>query len=152
MVGARTAAMSYNRIADRSFDADNPRTRGRPLPSGRLGMRWALLVLTASTALFVLAAWRLSPLCLALSPVALAIVLGYSLTKRFTWLTHLLLGLSLAIAPVGAWIAVRGPWSFAPLLLTIAVTCWTAGFDVIYACQDVAFDRGHGLASIPARF
>lgn len=152
MVGARTAAMSFNRIADRRFDADNPRTRMRPLPSGRLGLTWAVMVLAGSSALFLVAAWELNPLCLELSPLALFIVLGYSLTKRFTWLTHLLLGLSLAIAPVGAWIAVRGPLSPVPGLLALAVLCWTAGFDIIYACQDLGFDRERGLNSIPARF
>lgn len=152
MVGARTAAMSFNRIADRRFDADNPRTRLRPLPSGRLGMTWAFTVLVGSSLLFLVAAWELNPLCLALSPLALFIVLGYSLTKRFTWLTHLLLGLSLAIAPVGAWIAVRGPLSPVPALLALAVLCWTAGFDIIYSCQDVGFDRERGLSSMPARF
>lgn len=152
MVGARTAAMSFNRIADREIDAKNPRTMSRPLPSRRLESWWAALVLSLSCLLFVLAAWMLGPVCLALSPVALAIVLGYSLAKRFTWLTHLLLGLALAIAPVGAWIAVSGGWSILPVLLAAAVLCWTAGFDIIYACQDVAFDRGHGLRSIPARF
>lgn len=152
MVGARTAAMSFNRIADRRIDAANPRTRDRPLPSGRLGLAWAVAVLAVSCGLFVLAASMLSPLCLALSPLALAIILGYSYTKRFTWLTHLLLGLSLAVAPVGAWIAVNGPWSAVPALLAGAVLCWTAGFDIIYACQDVGFDRSRGLRSIPARF
>jgi len=152
MLGARSAAMSFNRIADRRFDAENPRTRSRPLPSGRLGVSWALAVLVASCALFFLSAWSLGPLCMALSPLALAIVLGYSMTKRFTWLTHAWLGLGLAVAPVGAWIAVGGPLSPVPVLLALAVVCWTAGFDIIYACQDVGFDRERGLRSIPARF
>lgn len=152
MVGARSAAMSFNRIADRRFDAANPRTAGRPLPSGRLGLAWAVAVLVASCSLLVVSAWMLNPLCLALSPLALAIVLGYSYMKRFTWLTHMMLGLSLAVAPVGGWIAVSGPLSAVPLLLAVAVLCWTAGFDIIYACQDVGFDRSHGLKSIPARF
>jgi 4-hydroxybenzoate polyprenyltransferase len=155
MVGARTAAMSFNRIADRAIDAANPRTAMRPLPSGRMGTGWAWGVLAAAVALFVSAAAALSPVCLMLSPVALAIVLGYSYTKRLTPLSHLVLGLSLAIAPVGAWIAVSGPWASgawaAPVLLAGAVLTWTAGFDIIYACQDVGFDRTHGLQSIPAR-
>ncbi len=152
MVGARTAAMSFNRIADLRFDRDNPRTSGRPLPSGRLGVPWAVGLVLLSVGLFVLACRQLGPLCLALSPVALLIVLGYSYTKRFTWTTHLFLGLGLAVAPVGAWIAVQGPLSPTPALLAAAVLCWTAGFDLIYACQDVAYDRAHGLHSIPARF
>ena len=152
MIGARTAAMSFNRIVDRRFDAGNPRTRSRPLPSGRLGLAWATGILVLSCAVFLLAAWNLDPLCLALSPLALAIVLGYSLTKRFTWLTHGLLGLGLAVAPVGAWIAVSGGMSPVPVLLALAVLLWTAGFDIIYACQDAGFDRQSGLSSIPARF
>ena len=152
MVGARSAAMSFNRIADLKFDSENPRTRSRPLPSGRLGLGWAVVVMTFACMLFLLAAWSLNPLCFALSPLALGIVLGYSLTKRFTWLTHLLLGLGLAVAPVGAWIAVDGPLSIVPVLLASAVLLWTAGFDIIYACQDVSFDRERGLRSIPARF
>jgi 4-hydroxybenzoate polyprenyltransferase len=152
MVGARTAAMSFNRVADLRIDADNPRTRQRPLPSGRLSPAWALVVLILSCALFALAAWQLNPLCLALAPLALAIVLGYSYTKRFTWATHVVLGIGLAIAPIGAWLAMYGPASSVPWLLALAVTCWTAGFDIIYSCQDVGFDRERGLHSIPARF
>ena len=152
MVGARTAAMAFNRIADRHIDAANPRTMARPLPSGRMDPAWAAVVTAAAILVFLWASWMLRPLCLALAPLALAIVLGYSWTKRFTWLSHLALGLALAIAPVGAWIAVSGPPSWAPFLLAVAVVCWTAGFDIIYACQDVAFDRGQALRSIPARF
>lgn len=152
MVGARTAAMSFNRIADRSLDAENPRTRSRPLPSGRLGLTWAASLFLFSSVVFVTASWLLSALCLALSPVALAIVLGYSYAKRFTWLTHAYLGLSLAIAPVGAWIAVSGSGILVPALLGLVVILWTSGFDIIYACQDLAFDREHGLGSVPARF
>jgi len=152
MVGARTAAMAFNRIADRHIDAANPRTMTRPLPSGRMDPAWAAVVMAASILVFLWASWMLRPLCLALAPLALAIVLGYSWTKRFTWLSHMALGLALAIAPVGAWIAVSGPRSWTPFLLAVAVVCWTAGFDIIYACQDVAFDRGHALRSIPARF
>jgi 4-hydroxybenzoate polyprenyltransferase len=152
MVGARTAAMSFNRIADRSYDARNPRTSSRPLPSGRMGTGWAFALMAGSCAVFLVACWALGPLCLALSPIALGIVLSYSYTKRFTWLTHLYLGLSLAIAPVGAWIAVSGPLSPVPVLLAFAVLCWTAGFDLIYSCQDAGFDRAHRLQSIPVRF
>ncbi|MGH9869727.1 MAG: UbiA-like polyprenyltransferase [Candidatus Polarisedimenticolia bacterium] len=150
MAGARTAAMCFNRIADRDIDAANPRTAARPLPSGRLTVDWAWRVLAGAVALFVGACAALSQTCLILSPVALAIVLGYSYTKRVTSLSHVALGLALAIAPVGAWIAVDGPASWAPVLLAAAVLTWTAGFDIIYACQDVGFDRAQGLRSIPA--
>lgn len=152
MVGARTAAMSLNRIADRVYDAENPRTSARPLPSGRMGTGSAVTLMTGSIIVFLLACWALGPLCLALSPLALGIVLSYSYTKRFTWLTHIYLGLALAIAPVGAWIAVGGALSPVPALLAFAVLCWTAGFDLIYSCQDVGFDRTHRLHSLPARF
>lgn len=151
MVGARSAAMGFNRLADQAIDARNPRTAGRELPRGVLSRSevWAFVLLSAGA--LVLAAWRLNPLCLALSPVALLIVFGYSYTKRFTALSHLVLGLALGVAPVGAWIAIRGRIDVAPVLLGLAVLAWTAGFDVIYACQDVEFDRGEGLHSIPAR-
>lgn len=152
MVGARTAAMSFNRLVDRRIDAANPRTAARPLPSGRLSAAWAAGVLAAAVVLFLAACAALGPACLALSPLALAIVLGYSYTKRFTWLSHAVLGLSLAIAPVGAWIAVSGPLAPAPFLLAVAVVCWTSGFDILYSCQDAGFDRTHRLRSIPARF
>lgn len=149
---ARFAAMGFNRIVDVRFDALNPRTAGRELPSGKMTMKeaWGLVVLMG--ALFVFAAWRLNPLCLALSPVALAWVIGYSFTKRFTHLSHLWLGWGLAIAPVGGYLAVAGEWS-TPwwLLLAIsgAVACWVGGFDVIYALQDEEFDRCNALRSIP---
>jgi len=152
MVGARTAAMSFNRIVDRRIDAANPRTAARPLPAGRMTLGAALAVLVISLALFGASCAALSPLCLRLSPVALLIVLGYSYTKRFTWMSHLFLGLALAVAPVGAWVAVGGLPSWAPVLLAAAVLLWTAGFDIIYSCQDVGFDRGAGLHSLPARF
>jgi 4-hydroxybenzoate polyprenyltransferase len=151
MVGARTAAMTFNRLADERFDRLNPRTAGRPLPSGRLPRSWAVGLLVASAALFVAAAAGLNRLCLYLSPAALAVILTYSLTKRATALTHFHLGASLGLAPVGAWIAVRGELDAAPLLLGLAVALWTAGFDIIYACQDVDFDRTAGLRSLPAR-
>ncbi|HQR46692.1 MAG TPA: UbiA-like polyprenyltransferase [Thermoanaerobaculia bacterium] len=151
MVGARSAAMSFNRIADREVDARNPRTAARELPSGVLSLRFAVLFCAASAGLFVFAAAQLNRLCLLLSPVALAVVLGYSLTKRFTALSHLVLGLSLAIAPVGAWIAVTGSFALLPVVLALAVVFWVAGFDVIYSLQDEAFDREQGLQSLPAR-
>jgi 4-hydroxybenzoate polyprenyltransferase len=151
MVGARSAAMGFNRLADHAIDARNPRTAGRELPRGvlRRGEVWAFVLLSA--AVLVFAAAMLNPLCLMLSPVALAIVFGYSYTKRFTALSHLFLGLALGIAPVGAWLAIRGELAAAPAVLGLAVLAWVAGFDTIYACQDVAFDRASGLHSLPAR-
>ncbi|HKG98576.1 MAG TPA: UbiA-like polyprenyltransferase [Pyrinomonadaceae bacterium] len=152
MVGARSAAMAFNRIADRSFDAKNPRTASRALPAGLLsvGFVWAFTIISA--ALFVLAAAMLNRLTLLLSPVALACILLYSLTKRWTQFSHLVLGASLSIAPTGSWIAVRGAiGSPVPLLLSLVVLLWTAGFDVLYACQDYDFDRREDLRSIPAR-
>ena len=152
MVGARSAAMAFNRIADRDFDARNPRTASRALPAGLLsvGFVWVFTILAA--ALFVLAAAMLNRLTLILSPVALACVLLYSFTKRWTQFSHLVLGACLSIAPTGAWIAVRGEiGSAAPLLLSLVVLLWTAGFDILYACQDYDFDRREGLRSIPAR-
>lgn len=152
MVGARSAAMAFNRLVDREIDAANPRTAGRALPAGELTPRFVALFVVASSALLVLAAWRLNPLALALSPVALAVLLLYSYTKRFTSLSHLVLGLALAGAPIGAWIAVRGDLSAAALALGGAVLLWVAGFDILYALQDVEIDRRTGLRSIPARF
>lgn len=152
MVGARSAAMGFNRLVDRRIDAANPRTSGRALPAGRVTPGGVALFVAASAGLLVLAAWRLNPLALALSPVALAVILGYSFTKRFTWLSHLALGTALAGAPLGAWIAIRGEVAATPLLLAGAVVLWVAGFDVLYALQDVDFDRSSGLFSIPARF
>ena len=151
MVGARSAAMTFNRIVDRRIDAANPRTAGRALPAGRLSLRFAWGFTLVSVALFVLAAGMLNRLCLALSPVALAVILGYSFTKRFTAASHLALGLALGIAPMAGWLAVRGSFAPAPFLLTAAVVAWTAGFDILYACQDIEFDRSVGLYSIPAR-
>jgi 4-hydroxybenzoate polyprenyltransferase len=151
MVAARSAAMGFNRLVDQQIDARNPRTAGRELPRGALGRAevWAFVV--ASAAVFVLSAAMLNRLCLVLSPVALALILGYSYTKRFTALSHLVLGLSLAIAPTGAWLALRGRFEATPLLLSLAVLLWVAGFDTIYSCQDAEFDRDHGLRSLPAR-
>lgn len=151
MVGARSAAMGFNRLADHRLDALNPRTAGRELPRGILSRAQVWAFVLVSSAALVVAAGLLNPLCLALSPVALALVFGYSYTKRFTSLSHLVLGMGLAVAPVGAWLAVRGSFAAAPLALGAAVLCWVAGFDVIYACQDVEFDRAQGLHSLPAR-
>ncbi|HTA19869.1 MAG TPA: UbiA-like polyprenyltransferase [Polyangia bacterium] len=152
MAAARTAAMGFNRIADRHIDAKNPRTARRELPAGAVTLRAAWTLTLASAAVFVGAAALLGPLCLALSPVALALLFGYSFTKRFTFLCHLFLGLAIAAGPAGAWIAVRGTFTLVPGLLMIAVACWIAGFDVLYALADRDFDRGAGLHSIPARF
>jgi 4-hydroxybenzoate polyprenyltransferase len=152
MAAARTAAMGFNRIADRHFDAKNPRTAGRELPKGAVTLRAAWTLTLASAAAFVAAAALLGPLCLALSPVALALLFGYSFTKRFTFLCHLFLGLAIASGPAGAWIAVRGDFTLAPGLLMIAVACWIAGFDILYALADRDFDRSAGLHSIPAKF
>lgn len=151
MVGARAAAMSFNRLADASLDALNPRTRERALPAARVSRRaaWALTVISA--AIFMGAAAQLNRLCFLLSPVALAVILGYSLTKRFTSFSHLVLGLSLGLAPVGGWLAVRGAPGLAVLVLAAAVVFWVAGFDVLYALQDEDFDRCLGLYSIPTR-
>jgi 4-hydroxybenzoate polyprenyltransferase len=152
MVGARTAAMAFNRIADAKIDALNPRTAGRPIPSGRLSPAAAWFVCLAAAAVFFLASWALNPLALALSPLALGVILSYSYTKRFTATAHLILGLALAIAPIGGWVAVRGELELLPLVLGAGVLFWVAGFDVLYACQDESFDRRHGLYSLPARW
>ncbi len=153
MVGARSAAMTFNRIADREIDAKNPRTANRELPSGKLSVEFAWVFLFVSIGIFLLAAYSLNWLTFVLSPVALVSVLGYSYAKRFTAFAHLLLGWALAISPTAAWIAVRGAIdSEVPLLLSLFVLMWTAGFDVMYACQDYEFDKKSGLRSIPARF
>ncbi|HEY2945703.1 MAG TPA: UbiA-like polyprenyltransferase [Vicinamibacteria bacterium] len=151
MVGARSAAMGFNRLADEGLDARNPRTAGRELPRGAISRAEVWLFVAASAATLVVAAAMLNPLCLALSPVALVIILGYSYTKRFTALSHLFLGLALALAPAGAWLAIRGRLEAPPVVLGLAVLFWVAGFDTIYACQDEAFDRAEGLYSLPAR-
>lgn len=152
MVGARSAAMGFNRLVDRRFDADNPRTATRALPAGQVSPQAVGWFVAASVALLLFAAWQLNPLALALAPVAVLVLLGYSYTKRFTWAAHLVLGLALAGAPLGAWIAVRGDVTLTPLVLSAAVLLWVAGFDVLYALQDLEFDRGRGLHSIPVRF
>ncbi|MFI4945865.1 MAG: UbiA-like polyprenyltransferase [Burkholderiales bacterium] len=150
MVAARSAAMGFNRLVDQAIDAKNPRTASRELPRGIVSRGEAWLFVALSVAVFVLAAAMLNPLCLALTPVALAIVLGYSYTKRFTAASHLVLGLALAVAPVGAWLAIRGRFDLVPVVLGLAVLLWVAGFDTLYACQDVEFDRLEGLRSLPA--
>jgi len=150
MVAARSAAMAFNRVVDADIDAENPRTKMRAIPAGQVskGFTWGFIAFWS--AVFVFASWRLNPLCLALSPVALAVVLGYSYTKRFTAAAHLVLGVALGIAPLAAWIAIRGEFSWPVTLLSAAVMLWVAGFDVIYSCQDAEFDRDRGLHSLPA--
>jgi 4-hydroxybenzoate polyprenyltransferase len=150
MVAARTAAMSFNRLADHRFDADNPRTADRSLPAGRLSRRFAWFVTIGSALVFVLAASRLNPLCLRLALPTLAVLLGYSYAKRFTSASHLWLGCALGIAPIGAWVAVTGSLDPPPLVLGAAVAFWVAGFDTIYSLQDEAFDRARGLRSLPS--
>ncbi len=151
MVAARSAAMAFNRVADAEIDAANPRTRMREIPAGVISKAFTWVFVAFWSGLLMLAAYMLNPLCFRLSPVALAIVLGYSYTKRFTAFSHLVLGFALGIAPAAAWIAIRGTLDWPILLLTAAVTLWTAGFDIIYSCQDHDFDREAGLHSVPAR-
>jgi len=152
MVGARSAAMAFNRILDAEIDARNPRTRMRHIPAGILSTGFAWGFVTASALVFLVAARALNPLCLKLAPLALGLVFSYSYTKRFTSFSHLILGLSLGVAPAAAWIGVTGSLDPRILWLTAAVTFWTAGFDVIYSCQDYEFDRSAGLFSLPRRF
>jgi len=152
MIGARTTAMAANRLIDRHVDARNPRTAGRHLPRGLLRPRDLALAATLSAAVFFLAAWQLNPLCLALAPVALVFLVGYSYTKFFTWTSHWILGFTDGAAAAGAWIAVRGAMELPAWLLWFAVTVWIAGFDLLYACQDVEFDRRERLHAVPARF
>jgi 4-hydroxybenzoate polyprenyltransferase len=152
MVAARSAAMGFNRLVDARFDALNPRTANREIPRGAMSRIEAIVFVTVFSGLFVFAASRLNPLCLYLSPLALAIVFWYSLAKRFTTWTQLFLGLAMAVAPVGGWLAVGGRGGWEPWLLGLAIGAWVAGFDVLYACQDLTFDREHGLRSIPVRF
>ena len=152
MVTARSAAMGFNRLVDARHDALNPRTAMRELPRGAISVNEARVFVLVSSALFVYAASRLSVLCLILSPVALAIVFWYSLAKRYTAYTQLFLGLAMAVAPVGGWIAAGGRGGAEPWLLGLAIGLWVGGFDILYACQDYEFDRSHGLRSIPTRF
>lgn len=152
MIGARTAAMGFNRIVDREIDRRNERTAGRALPAGTVSLieAWAMVLL--ATVLFFYACYSLNRLTLSLSPFMLLLTFFYSLTKRFTWLCHVVLGIALALSPLGGWVAVRGTLYDYPVFLSLAVLCWVAGFDTIYACLDYEFDRKAGLYSIPSRF
>lgn len=152
MIGARSCAMAFNRLADSQLDEANPRTATRAIPAGRITKRAVWVFTVVSAALLVFAAYKLNPLAFALSPVALAVIVGYSYSKRWTFLSHFWLGLSISIAPIGAWIAIKGELDLPAMLLGLAVLLWIGGFDIIYACQDFEFDRAYGLYSIPARF
>jgi 4-hydroxybenzoate polyprenyltransferase len=152
MVGARTAAMGFNRIVDARIDAQNPRTAKREIPSGQISMIQASVFVVAAAFLLIVSAYFLNPLCFYLSPVALGVVFFYSYTKRFTAYSHVFLGLALALAPVGAWMAITGGWDTGAILIGLTVLAWVAGFDVIYACQDESFDRANALYSIPSRY
>jgi len=152
MVAARSAAMGFNRLVDARMDALNPRTADRELPRGAMTTREAVVFVAVASVAFVYAAWRLNFVCFVLSPVALAIVFWYSLAKRFTTWTQLFLGLAMSVAPVGGWLAAGGRGGWEPWLLAAAIGTWVGGFDVLYACQDLEFDRAHGLRSIPVRF
>ena len=152
MVCARTVAMGFNRIVDRRFDALNPRTENRHLPAGRITVQSAYVLTCLSAGGLIVTAWFINRICFALSPVALVVVCFYSLTKRFTDFTHFFLGLALAAAPVGAWLAVTGKLAWSPIVLAIAVVFWLAGFDIIYATQDLAADKMAGLHSLPVRW
>jgi 4-hydroxybenzoate polyprenyltransferase len=152
MVSARSAAMAFNRLVDARMDALNPRTSNRELPRGAMSMREAAVFVAVASVCFGYAAWHLSPLCFWLSPVALAVVFWYSLAKRYTAWTQMFLGLAMAVAPVGGWLAVGGRGGWEPWVLALAIGTWVGGFDVLYACQDIDFDRVHGLRSIPVRF
>jgi 4-hydroxybenzoate polyprenyltransferase len=151
MVAARSAAMGFNRLVDARFDAENPRTSMREIPRGLVSRPEAVVFIVVTALVFVVAAGQLSRVCLWLSPVALAIVFWYSLAKRFTAWTQAFLGLAMAVAPVGGWLAVGGGAGWEPWLLGLAIGLWVGGFDVLYACQDLEFDRAHGLLSIPVR-
>ncbi len=152
MVGARSAAMGFNRLVDHSFDALNPRTQSRALPRGFVSKKEVGLFIVFFSLLFIFSAYRLNRLCFLLSPVVLFLVFFYSYTKRFTWTSHFFLGAAIGIAPSAAWLALTGSLDRIPLLLTLAVLTWIAGFDILYACQDYEFDITHGLYSIPQRF
>jgi 4-hydroxybenzoate polyprenyltransferase len=152
MVGARTCAMGFNRIADRHFDAANPRTANRALPAGQISLAASWLMVVLAGILFFFACFMLNPLALSMAPVALGLTLFYSLTKRFTWLCHIVLGLALAFSPLGGWVAVAASFHEYPWVLSLGVLFWVAGFDCIYACQDADFDRQAGLFSMPSIF
>jgi 4-hydroxybenzoate polyprenyltransferase len=151
MIGARTAAMTFNRIVDYRFDAANPRTSQRALPAGLVSLQESWFVVLVASALFFFACWMLNSLALLLAPFVLALTFLYSLSKRFTWLCHLILGLALALSPLGGWVAAAGTVSGYPWVLSLGVLFWVAGFDIVYAVQDTAFDRQAGLYSLPAR-
>lgn len=150
MVFARNSAMAFNRYLDRDIDAKNPRTKVRDIPAGRLSARAALIFTLANCALFIITTWFINNLCFYLSPVALLVVLGYSATKRFTALCHMVLGLGLSLAPIGAYLVVTGAFALLPIFFSLSVLCWVSGFDIIYALQDEDFDRAENLHSIPA--
>lgn len=152
MVGARNAANAANRLIDSDIDAKNPRTSSRHLPQKLVSRQEVLLICIVGFSLLFLAAWQLNPLCFYLSPLAVIVLVGYSYTKRFTWATHLILGLAVGIAPTASWLAVRSSFALPPIVLTLIVALWIAGFDIIYATQDVDFDRQEKLYAIPARF
>lgn len=152
MVFARTAAMAFNRFADRHLDSLNERTQVREIPQGKISPLAAISLVIASSAAFIITTYFINRLCFYLSPVALAIVLGYSITKRFTWLCHLILGIGLSLAPIGAYLAVTGIFDWAPLYFSFAVICWVSGFDIIYSLQDEDFDRSSNLYSMPVAF
>jgi 4-hydroxybenzoate polyprenyltransferase len=152
MVSARTAALCMNRAIDVKIDRQNPRTSDWSLASGEFSLKLAWVVAILSLIVLGLASWQLNPLCLKLAPLAILALWGYSYTKRFTWWCHLCLGLAIGIGPTGGWVAVTGVWDWQPVLLTLAVAFWIAGFDTMYACQDIEFDRREGLYSIPGRF
>jgi 4-hydroxybenzoate polyprenyltransferase len=152
MVGARSAAMGLNRLIDAAFDAENPRTALRAIPAGLLSKKEVLIFIIASFTLLFYAAFQLNPLCVWLLPIAVFFLTFYSYTKRFTWTCHLVLGITIALAPLGGWIAITGAFAPVAFVLFAAVACWVAGFDILYACQDAEFDREKGLHSIPARF
>jgi 4-hydroxybenzoate polyprenyltransferase len=152
MVCARSAAMGFNRLVDARWDAQNPRTAMREIPRGAMSHREATLFVLVFSVLFLVSASRLGPVCLVLAPVALVIVFWYSLAKRYTTYTQMFLGLAMAVAPVGGWIAAGGTWGTEPWLLGLAIGLWVGGFDILYACQDLEFDRRAGLRSIPTRF
>jgi 4-hydroxybenzoate polyprenyltransferase len=152
MVTARNAAMAFNRWADRDFDKKNPRTQSREIPSGIITTKHAIIFVAVNSILFVLSAFFINFICFLLSPIALIIVLGYSYTKRFSWLCHVFLGLGLSLAPIGAYLAVTGHFHILPILYSVAVISWVAGFDIIYALQDIQYDKDQHLLSIPAKF
>jgi 4-hydroxybenzoate polyprenyltransferase len=152
MVSGRSSAMGFNRVVDKDIDALNPRTKDRELPSGKISISEAIIFIVISSAVFVFSAYKLNELCFYLSPVALAVIFFYSFTKRFTWFSHLFLGISLGLAPVGAWLAIAGRFDLPPIILGLAVLTWISASDIIYSCQDYEFDKKFGLYSIPQKF